>query len=337
MHGLYLLWWVQERHVPPPVVAAILAAGDLAITVLEIPTGWFADRFGYRLSLIVGSSVQVAGMLCCWLGRGVLGLLAASLLVAVGDGFRSGADQALLHQSCAFLNRRHDFQKIEATTRTVQLAAMVGLVLAGGAIVETWGFDAGWFVETSLCATGLIIACAMVEPPASVDVDADQSDDSAGRHGASTPARVHLWALLALAAPAAVLSGAAAAASFWAQTSGEGGPRRMTLLVATLTLAEAAGSMVAARLPALGVRSQALLASWGVVALSLVVFQPRALWPAAAGVAFLLGLVHPLRAAAIQRLVADGVRARAASIANACDKVCDTLAVGLAGFSRRGR
>jgi hypothetical protein len=57
MHGLYLLWWVQEKRVPP---------------------------------------AQVAGILVFWLGQGVTGLLLATLLVALGDAFRSGADQALL-------------------------------------------------------------------------------------------------------------------------------------------------------------------------------------------------------------------------------------------------
>jgi MFS family permease len=332
MHGLYLLWWVQERHITPPIVAAILAAGDLAVTVLEIPTGWFADRFGYRLSLIVGSCVQVAGMLCCWLGQGIPGVLAASLLVAFGDGFRSGADQALLYRSCAVLNRRLDFQKIEAKARTVQLAAMVGLVLAGGAIVETWGFGVGWLVETSLCAVGLIIACAMVEPPAPGD---ETGSDVSAVPRADSRVGPYIWALLALIAPAALLSGAATAASFWAQTTGERDPRRMTVLVAILTLAEATGSMIAARLPALGARSQAILVGCGAVAMATALAQPSILLPGVVSLAFLLGLAHPLRAAAIQRLASDGIRAQAASIASACDKVCDTVALTLAGLSRR--
>ena len=97
MHGLYLLWWVQEKHVPVAVVAALLAAGDLTITALEIPTGWLADRYGHRVSLIAGSLAQVVGMVMCWLGEGIPGLLSAILLVAIGDAFRSGADQALLY------------------------------------------------------------------------------------------------------------------------------------------------------------------------------------------------------------------------------------------------
>src|SRR5262245_23941850 len=113
MHGLYLLWWVQERHVSPALVAAVLAAGDIAIAALEMPAGWLADRYGHRVSLIAGSAIQTLGMVACWQGVGVSGLLAASLLVALGDVFRSGADQALLYRSCVALGRTADFQRIE--------------------------------------------------------------------------------------------------------------------------------------------------------------------------------------------------------------------------------
>ena len=64
MHGLYLLWWVQEKQMSPAIVAAVLAADDLALMGLELPTGGFADRFGHRASLMAGSFVQVMGMLC---------------------------------------------------------------------------------------------------------------------------------------------------------------------------------------------------------------------------------------------------------------------------------
>ena len=90
----------------PAVVATVLAAGDLALMGLELPTGWFADRYGHRASLRVGSVIQVAGMLWCWLGEGVSGLIAASVLIALGDGFRSGADQALLYRTCLALESR---------------------------------------------------------------------------------------------------------------------------------------------------------------------------------------------------------------------------------------
>lgn len=53
--------------------------------------------------------------------------------------------------------------------------------------------------------------------------------------------------------------------------------------------------------------------------------------------AFLLGVSQPLRAAAIQRLAADHIRARAASAASACDMAIRVLLLPLAGLWRGRR
>lgn len=147
MHGVYLLWWVQER-----------------------------------------------GMLWCWLGRGIPGLLTASLIVALGDAFRSGADQALLYRSCRALDREADFQRIEASTRAATLVALVGLTIAGGVIVESVGFAVGWIAETAVAVVGLGIACAMVEPPA--DTNAAPSTHASNPSASRTPRPVRTIAQL---------------------------------------------------------------------------------------------------------------------------------------------
>jgi MFS family permease len=344
MHGLYLLYWVQEKHMSAAIVAAILAAGDLALVALEIPTGWFADRFGHRASLIAGSLTQVVGMVCCWLGQGTPGLMAASLLVALGDGFRSGADQALLYRSCVALEREDAFQRIEATTRAVGLAAMVGLIVAGGAIVKAWGFAIGWVTETALCAAGLAIACAMAEPPVRID-EAWSDGSTAERTDASalslmlspTQRSSGVGTMAGLILPAAFLGGAAAAASFLVQTAGGIDPQRMTAVVALITLAEAAGSAVAVRLPVAGLRGQAIMATIGAVGMATALVFSAAFLPVVVALAFLVGVAHPLRAVAIQRLAKDSVRARAASVASAIDMAFNTIALALAGFLRRQR
>ncbi|MEO8256329.1 MAG: MFS transporter [Acidobacteriota bacterium] len=330
MHGLYLLWWVQERGMPAATVAAILAAGDLAIVAVEVPTGWFADRLGHRLSLIVGSACQVAGMLLCWLGQGIPGLVAASVLVGLGDGFRSGADQALLYRSCVALGREADFQRIEARTRAVQISALVGLVMAGGFIVQRWGFATGWLLETLLCTTGLVLAWAMAEPPAA----AEPPEDGIAENG-RTIAVNGLAALSLLILPLSVLGGLTSAAAFLAQTSGRTDPQALTLLVAAISLAEAAGAIVAARMPSSGILTQAVLASLGLGAAITGAIRPSVFPAAVIGLSFLDGLAHPLRAAAMQRLAADAMRARAASFASACDKACDTVLLLAAGVWRR--
>jgi MFS family permease len=329
MHGLYLLWWVQERQMSPAVVAAVLAAGDLALMGLELPTGRFADRFGHRASLIAGSLIQTAGMLWCWLGRDVPDLIVASALVALGDAFRSGADEALLYRTCVALGREDAFQRIVARAASAELAALVGLILAGGLIVQAWGFAAGWLAEVTLCAAGLAVACTMTEPPSATRLGENRTGHD--------PAGLTSRALAILILPGSFLGAAAGGAAFLAQTSGITDPNAMTMLVAALTLVEAAGSAAASRLPPAGARSQAVLAGAGAVLLCLGLTSPRIFLITVFGLSFLVGVAEPLRAAAIQRLAADDARAQAASLASACDMAFSTIGLPAAGWWQHRR
>jgi len=320
----------------PALVAATMAAGDLLLMGLEVPTGWFADKFGNRRSLILGSLIQVAGMICCWLADGIPGLVLACLLVAVGDAFRSGADQALLYRSCVELNRESEFQKIEARSRAVHVIALAALIVAGGAIVSRWGFAAGWIAETLLCATGGLIAYAMVEPPAHAeDDDSTTGSDPShvkSREGSDPAPQAIPWRLAAsVILPLAFLDAITSAGSFVMQTSSGGGPSEVTLIVALITLADAAGSTLAIRLPAVGLRAQIALAVCGAVLAAVALMVPAALIPITITLSFATGVSHPLRATAIQRLASDGMRARAASVANACDMALSTMLLLLTG------
>ncbi len=329
MHGLYLLWWVGEKEMSPAVVATILALGDFALMAIELPTGWFADRVGHRASLVLGSALQVLGMLWCWLGEGLAGLIVASVLVAAGDAFRSGAGEALLYRSCAALGDEHRFQQVQARTSAVETAALAGLVLVGGAIVTAWGFRAGWIAECLLCTAGLAMACAMTEPPAVPSVDARDAD----------PASLRLVTarLAALIVPAALLGGLASAASFLAQTNGTADTVSVTILVAALAVAETAGAAAAARLRAGGVWQQSALGAAGGALFLACLAVPSASMLAVPALACLAGLAHPLRATVIQRASRDDTRARVASLASACDMAVSILLLPLAGLWRGRR
>jgi hypothetical protein len=324
MDGLYLLWWVQEKQMSPALVAATMAAGDLLLMALEVPTGWFADRFGNRRSLILGSLLQVAGMICCWLAEGIPGLVGACLLVAIADAFRSGADQSLLYRTCVAIGREPEFQRIDARARAVQVVVLAALTVAGGAIVTVWGFTAGWLAETALCALGALVALAMIEPPPT-------ADDESGEDASSTRAKVP-WKLVALLIlPLAFLDAAGSTGSFLLQTTGDRSAAAVTMLVALIALADAGGSALAARLPAAGVRVQLAIAAVGAVLMAVALMIPSALVAVTIALSFGTGVLHPLRAAAIQRIATDGVRARAASVASACDMALSTFFLLLAG------
>ena len=279
-------------------------------------------------------------MLLCWLGQGVPGVLAASLLVALGDALRSGADQALLYRTCLALDRETDFQRIQGHTYAWQSVALLIRVFAGGFIVQRWGFAAGWIVETILCAIGLGIACAMVEPPSASDTRSETvsrtADDGDARPRPTWDPRVFSFSFVALMLPAAFVASGHTATSFLVQTMGGSSAAQMTWLVAAIALAEAVGSAVATRARDAGLRTQVAIGLFGALTLVVGLAVRPLLIPSAIVLSLLDGLALPLRSVAIQRLANDAARARAASLASACDMALKTIALPLAG-SLRGR
>jgi hypothetical protein len=116
-------------------------------------------------------------------------------------------------------------------------------------------------------------------------------------------------------------------------------------MVAAITMAEAAGSAAATRVSLFSIRGQWVAAALALIAVAAGangVTGPgdvagTAAAPLLAGVlACAAGAAGPCRAAAIQRLAPDRLRARAASLASACDMACSTLLVPFAAFLHRG-
>jgi MFS family permease len=295
--------------------------------LLEVPTGRFADRFGHRRSLVLGSAIQVIAMLLCWLGEGVSGLLLASLCVAFGDAFRSGADQALLYESCVADGQPERFQQIEAHTRSLELIGLVAMMAIGGVLVETMGFAAAWMAETALAASGVAIALVMRSPP--------ETRPRESGIDSRPPAGSRAVGLLRLIAPAALIAGAAGAAAFTAQTGGNATPAQLTILVSVITLAEAAGAALARHLRA-DLATQYYLLAASVTCVAGMAAVPGVFMAGVVSLAVLVGAAEPLRATAIQLLV-ERRRAEAASLASAVDGGVRTLSLLLAGTVQRRR
>ena len=252
----------------------------------------------------------------------ILHLLESIGIDAVDLGLPGAGKRAA--DDCIALGRESEFQHIEARARAVQVVVLAALTVAGGAIVTFWGFAAGWLAETGLCALGAFVAIAMIEPPPADDHESDED-------GASTRVKVP-WKIVALLIlPLAFLDAAGQTGSFLVQTMGDRSAAGVTVIVALIALADATGSAFATWLPATGVRVQLAFAAVGSALVITALMFPAALVPATIALSFGTGVLHPLRAAAIQRIATDNVRARAASVASACDMALSTLFLLLAG------
>src|SRR5258705_3103378 len=111
----------------------------------------------------------------------------------------------------------------------------------------------------------------MVEPPAA-------ADDPQGAVVTARRAALFSHSSFLLIFPAALLGGMAGAAAFYLQTGPDADAGAMTVMVAAITLAEAAGSALGGWLPQAGVGWQLRLAVLGGPGLAGALAEPRAQW-----------------------------------------------------------
>jgi MFS family permease len=99
----------------------------------EIPSGAFADLFGRRKTVIIGSFLQAFGSIIFTLGflHNALFFI-GNLLVVVSFAFRSGAQEALIYDSLEEHNKTEFYDDIRGKARSLVSLSIVFASIIGG-------------------------------------------------------------------------------------------------------------------------------------------------------------------------------------------------------------
>ena len=112
---------------------------SIAIVALEVPSGWMADIWGRRKTLILGTLMGSAGFFMYSFSYGFWAFVAAEIILGIGHSFVSGADSAMLYESLKADKKPSDYVKHE------------GRITSAGNFAEAIaGFAAGFLAAISL-------------------------------------------------------------------------------------------------------------------------------------------------------------------------------------------
>ncbi|MBI3983743.1 MFS transporter [Candidatus Microgenomates bacterium] len=137
---------------------------SLALILFEVPSGYFADRYGRRTSLMLGGLAGVAGWTIYSLSHGFWGLVPAEFVLAVSVSFISGADSALAYDSLLAVDRAEEYRRFETRTFIWSGAAGALAALVGGPLGSI--SLRGTIAAQILVALPMpLLAWQMVEPP----------------------------------------------------------------------------------------------------------------------------------------------------------------------------
>ncbi len=119
-------------------VALLAAVFEAAVLLFEIPTGIFADKYGRRLSTIIGFSLfAISGaVFCIW--RDFAGFIVAEVIFGLAETFISGALEALAVDSLDELQREKYLARLFSNRTILRTGTMVVGMVVGGIIAQSY-------------------------------------------------------------------------------------------------------------------------------------------------------------------------------------------------------
>lgn len=156
----------------------------VASFVFEVPTGYVADRFGKKASLLCGQALKIISALLLVFGGGNLMLYIGFMLGAVAGTFLSGATGALIYETMKETGRESGFKRLNSRLYAVTLVSMGFASPAGGALAQI-RWDLLYLCAALLAGLALAIVLLLKEP---VHAGAGESASAGGRADVGTGA-----------------------------------------------------------------------------------------------------------------------------------------------------
>lgn len=136
---------------------------SIAIVVLEIPSGYFADVLGRKKTLTFGAILGFLGFITYALTHGFWGFLIAEIILGLGQSLISGADSAMLYDSLQAQKRDNEYLKYEGRITSIGNFAEALAGISGG-LLATISLRTPYFFQSGVAFLAIPAALSLVEP-----------------------------------------------------------------------------------------------------------------------------------------------------------------------------
>ena len=145
----------------------IISAWLIFNSVGQIPAGIFADRYGYKTSLLIGSNIFFLGALIFALGQNFFWLFIGFSLSGFGSAMKGGADLALLYEHLKSENKEALYKKVVGKLEMYRNIFCVVTGMTGG-LMYMYHARLPFYAESVVAALGIIVCIFLIEPPRTI-------------------------------------------------------------------------------------------------------------------------------------------------------------------------
>jgi MFS family permease len=158
-----IVLFFQEHGLSLTEVMLLQAIYSLSVAIFEIPSGYIADMFGRKQTIVLSTIFAFIGYLVFSFYGGFYAFAIAQVLIGIGGSLMSGSDSAIIYDTLLETNNKTSYTKIEGRSYAIgnfseALAGILGGFLAVGSIYLPI------YVQTSILFFSIPIALTLVEP-----------------------------------------------------------------------------------------------------------------------------------------------------------------------------
>jgi len=158
-----IVLFYQENGLTLKDVFLLQGIYSIAVVLLEIPSGYFADVWGRKNTIIIGSIFGTIGFITYSLTGGFWGFLVAELILGVGQSFISGSDSALLYDSLLIEKKEKEYIKVEGRVISIGNFAETIAAIGGGYLAEI-SLRAPFIAQIFITALAIPASILLIEP-----------------------------------------------------------------------------------------------------------------------------------------------------------------------------
>jgi len=167
----------QNRELGLDMSEILLLQGifGLAMVLAEFPSGYIADRIGYRRTLMVAAGLGVSGWSAYLVASDFTGILVAELILGLAMALISGCDSALLYESLIAMRQESAFTKWMGRIRFAGQGAEGTAALAAG-VLYTLSPTLPFLLQIPVWIAAFGVAFSLTEPARSAQPRAEHGE-----------------------------------------------------------------------------------------------------------------------------------------------------------------
>lgn len=158
-----IILFFQEHGLSLTEIMILQAIYSFSVAVLEIPSGYIADIFGRKQTIILSTIFSFLGFLIFSFYEGFYAFVLAEVLVGIGGSLMSGADSALIYDTLLETKQEKKYTKIEGENYAIGNFSEAFAGILGGFLAVS-SIYLPVYVQTSILFFSIPIALSLVEP-----------------------------------------------------------------------------------------------------------------------------------------------------------------------------